>query len=525
MLVLTIRPRRRGGAPAPGAARSLRRGGSRLRISYLVVLGVLGLLAWRFLWHGEARREYSTRSAEAYDHYREGEALLHAFRFREAEDVLRRSLQEDPSFAMAQASLAVALGHGGLWEPAERAAARAESLATLLDDPEERGLVLLRLSMNGLPSGCDGDSLLVILARRLPEHPLVLTARAQRAMNQQKGEEAEALWRHLLEIDPNQARAYNWLGYNAAAMNHYEEALAHLQKYAFLAPDLANPHDSLGEILSYLGRYEEAEREFRQALELQPDFYFSLLNLARIYVEQGRVDTALKICDKLHEQVAETAIDPRIDQLLIRLFHQQEMRQRLLQALRDYIARHPENQLVPYYRAVLAVYAGHTARGQAMLDSFLVKQRKDLAGPSSAAKEASLAHLQHSYAACAAEIQGDWQAAAESRRAAIESMRGFPLYLLFGDFVRYGNALLHLQRSGEALAQADLVLQVNPRWIPALLLRARALVQLQRFEDATQAIDFLQAALSSAQPDFPAVARTDSLRRVVAQSAYTSLKK
>ncbi len=72
-------------------------------------------------------------------------------------------------------------------------------------------------------------------------------------------------------------------------------------------------------------------------------------------------------------------------------------------------------------------------------------------------------------------------------------------------------ALLRLGRGEEALAQARLILDVNPRRIGALVLETKALPALGRRDAARAALARLRAALAHADRDLPAVAVTDSL--------------
>jgi tetratricopeptide (TPR) repeat protein len=479
-------------------------------ITVVALILVLAFLVGR----GGEDRLYTTSSQKAYEMFLSGEEALNAFRMHEADSLLTRAVELDPRFAMARASLAIARRYTQRKQASE-IAAEADSLARPLADGE-RMLVQLRLAVHGLSRRVDPDSLVSLLEKIRPNDPELLRSKAILAMQEWHGEKAAELWRRVLAIDPNDARAYNYLGYNAAYMGRYEEALQYLNKYVFLTPKQANPHDSLGEILSYLGRYEEAEREFRLALELQPDFYPSLLNLARVYMEQGRVDTAVKILSTLREQVAGTTIGVQIDELLVRLFYQQDLRPRLRQALETYVSRYPENSIACYYRSLLQAWDGSFAASQAALDSFLTERQEELARRWTPVEAANLEYVRHAYRATVAEMQGDWQAAVTGWQAALEAMREFPVQYLFHAYVHYANALLKLQRPAEALAQVDRVLDVNPRWIPALLLRTESLLRLERYAESRQALDFLEAALTEAQPDFPAVAAADSLDRVLA---------
>jgi tetratricopeptide (TPR) repeat protein len=111
-------------------------------------------------------------------------------------------------------------------------------------------------------------------------------------------EDANAIFREWLAVDPNSAIAYNLLGYNAAYRGDYAEAVSDMKKYAFLAPDQANPFDSLGEVEAANGRYEDAIRDLKKALAIKPDFYPSLVHLGVAYSGQGDYAAARDALEK-----------------------------------------------------------------------------------------------------------------------------------------------------------------------------------------------------------------------------------
>jgi tetratricopeptide (TPR) repeat protein len=106
-------------------------------------------------------------------------------------------------------------------------------------------------------------------------------------------ERALAIFAELLAVDPNNAEAYNQIGYYHAYRGDYEKAIENLKKYQFMAPDQANPHDSLGEVQAYSGRYDEAIANLERALKVKPDFMPAYEHLGVAY--EGRGDLARAI--------------------------------------------------------------------------------------------------------------------------------------------------------------------------------------------------------------------------------------
>ncbi len=105
-----------------------------------------------------------------------------------------------------------------------------------------------------------------------PTSPWGLEAKAGLAWGRVELDEAEKLYKELLEADPNWVTAQNNLGYIAMGRGDFDEAEDHFMTYQYIAPDQANPHDSRGELLTLVGRYEEAWDEFKAALDIHPGF-------------------------------------------------------------------------------------------------------------------------------------------------------------------------------------------------------------------------------------------------------------
>jgi len=128
--------------------------------------------------------------------------------------------------------------------------------------------------------------------------------------------EAEQLYRQILETAPDNANVLNMLGliaqsrgmhqeaaayfYRAAekapqhfpiffnlaislgALNRHLEAIEALQKVIKLKPDLPEAHYSLGNIYWQQNRISEAKAAFQKALEINPDYLSARTNLAEI---------------------------------------------------------------------------------------------------------------------------------------------------------------------------------------------------------------------------------------------------
>ncbi len=460
---------------------------------------------------------YTTSSPEAFALYEQGEQALNSLQYRKAEHLLQEALAIDPGFAMAQAALAELYRINSTPESHREAVARAESLAALLTDQEERLLVLLRASRGTDVATCDADSILKLLEKRRPKHPLVRETKAAREQYWGDPAVAKEIWLELLREDPNYSRAYNWLGYLAASQGEYEQALGHLQKYAFLSPEIANPHDSLGEILIYLGRYDEAERELHQALQMQPDFFASLLKLAQIYLEQGKLAKGIDLLEQTRSQIAGTHLEEFVDRLLISTYYDHHLIDRCLEVCSRFATRHPASKISPFYRALLLAGRGRFDEARAINDSALAvfQTQADKKGIKKA--DLTMTRIRHSFEAIFAEMLQQYDIAANEWETTLAASEDLPPHHLFGWRTRLGENLLKVGRFEEARIQAKKVLDTNPNLIRPLLIATEAACAMGMFTQAQESLDRLESILASADPDLPDVARADSLRALLDQ--------
>ncbi len=482
------------------------------RWAVIVVLALV-LIAVGLVQQGHRDLEYTTTSPEAHALLEEGDMALFAFQWDKAMQSLERAVELDPDFAMARAALAYTYAAWGHPEEAEEEAALADSLAELLDDEDERMLVQLRLTRFHENRSARAESLLAILTEHKPDNLMVMAAQAGMAEGRGDRGEAEQLWRRVLEVNPNFAHAYNYLGYAAANRGSYDEAVDLLQKYTYLAPGLANPHDSLGEVLTYVGRYEEAEQEFRRALELQPDFYASLVNLARVYIARGQVAKGQEIMAMTGEQLADSEVYMRYLYLASRTYADFWMLEELDKTAARFIELYPDDHFAANMRIFKFTHDGNVKKARAIADSLAAYRRKEVYPRLNEYAQSVMESFRYRYEALFAHYAEQPAEEAAAWAISLEKAIFLAPHELISYRKPYALSLVALQRDQEALHQAREILQSNPRVIPALVVQAETLVALQKYEKASKAVDMLQKALERADPDYPAVARAASLRQ------------
>ena len=123
-------------------------------------------------------------------------------------------------------------------------------------------------------------------------------------------QQAEQIFRQIVQADPGQADAFNRLGGIAYERGDYARAVEHFRRAIALRPANASYHNNLGLVYYILGRLPEAIASYRQALRHQSDAVGGPsergdpqpeLDFPRIYSNLG---VAFKDLGKLDEAVA-----------------------------------------------------------------------------------------------------------------------------------------------------------------------------------------------------------------------------
>lgn len=151
---------------------------------------------------------------------------------------------------------------------------------------------------------------------------------AQQYQQRDELDEAEALYRRVLELEPEHPEALHYLGVLHQQRGESDAALAVMRRSLALVPDRAdwhsnlgivlqqrgevegaidaysraiqlgqghaNAYSNLGVLLRLCGRYEEAEVAYRRAIELNPQHADAYQNLAVVLSLTGRMPEAVK---------------------------------------------------------------------------------------------------------------------------------------------------------------------------------------------------------------------------------------
>jgi len=166
--------------------------------------------------------------------------------------------------------------------------------------------------------------------------------------------DGEHLFRHAVEVVPNNAPAWDWLGVALGQLGRKDEALVCYFTALRLEPQDKQAHYNLGTLCLEIGRFEEAINQFNAALHEDPDFADAHHNLGTALLNHGQPEAVLQ---HLAKAVALRPTDPRFHQDLGSiLFMQSQLDQAILQ-FRETLRLNPNSA------------EGHRSLGVALIQS------------------------------------------------------------------------------------------------------------------------------------------------------------
>jgi tetratricopeptide (TPR) repeat protein len=102
----------------------------------------------------------------------------------------------------------------------------------------------------------------------------------------------DTLWRHALDVIPDDFIAHNFLGRRLYDQGQTIQAAYHFSETVRLAPAFADGHNNLGLVLLKQGRLDDAVEQFREAIRLNPTAE-DLNDLGMALARRGDLDEAL----------------------------------------------------------------------------------------------------------------------------------------------------------------------------------------------------------------------------------------
>jgi tetratricopeptide (TPR) repeat protein len=179
-----------------------------------------------------------------------------------------------------------------------RADEGAEDLKKLLDGKDDREVWVALAQVYEKAKNFSEQSKALEAAEKLSdskeEREAIYFMRGAMYEKMKRYEEAEQQFRRVLEMNPKNASALNYLGYMLADRGvRLEEAHQLISKALELDPDNAAYLDSLGWVYYRMGKLDEAERYLLRAIERYARDAVVHDHLGDVYAQQGRLKDAI----------------------------------------------------------------------------------------------------------------------------------------------------------------------------------------------------------------------------------------
>jgi serine/threonine-protein kinase len=104
---------------------------------------------------------------------------------------------------------------------------------------------------------------------------------------------SEREFRRAIELDPNNARAYQWNGSRLMMIGLYDQALASFDRAIEIEPTLPDIRNNRGGCLVAAGRIDDGIAEIKKSMELDPTFPWTHSHIS--YVYRMREDRAASV--------------------------------------------------------------------------------------------------------------------------------------------------------------------------------------------------------------------------------------
>jgi tetratricopeptide (TPR) repeat protein len=250
--------------------------------------------------------------------------------------VLKALLRESPGDVEAIVELLEFLIERQKWSDVERWIEHAERHAVPTD-----ALLLPRAQLALARGGLDKAAALIMTAsERFGDLPTVLRVRATVSMLQDRFDDALAVYRRLLTIDPNDDAAMLGALRTLLALERFEEAESMGADLVRRLPLDADAHQAYGQALAALDRVDRAKFHLERATTLDPEFGEARVDLAEIVFDEGREEDAMEM---LERHLEEYGRDPVVVLALVDFYSQRGHFAEAADLLRRHLRDEPDD--------------------------------------------------------------------------------------------------------------------------------------------------------------------------------------
>ncbi len=292
-------------------------------------------------------------------HFYNGESGL-------AEETYHKALDRNPKLRQARFDLA------GIYRQKGKLDRAREQIDKLLEDrPDDRKALLIRgdvaLLQKDIETARDSFTRLFKL---IPESPLAQFKMGLIFFIEKKVEQAASLFEKALSTNPGFEPALNQLVQVMVRKNDLSGAIKRVEDQLVKIPENAKYHQLLGSLQAVDKKFDLARKSFEKSLQINPDNFQVMLNLVRIEITEGSLDTAITRTKALREKSPDNL---GIAIFLAALYEQTERYKMAKVIYEEILKTNPENK--PTANNLAFYYAQHEPSEENL------EKAKSLVGP------------------------------------------------------------------------------------------------------------------------------------------------
>jgi serine/threonine protein kinase/Tfp pilus assembly protein PilF len=218
--------------------------------------------------------------------------------------------------------------------------------------------------VEGYPLAKDAALKSIAIDSALSEAHVCLAQLKWRYDRDWRGSEGE--YKLAIDLDPGNATAHHWYGYDLMCFGRYEEAIREIKRALELDPRSLVINRNLGQVYFRAGRFAEAKYALQKTLEMDPKFSFAHQYLGCILYQEGKYQEAL--AEFLKEKEFAKGWDSRIDSWLGVTYLKLGQRNKTQEILADLEKKSGQMYVPPTTLAALYFVLGDTDKGFKCLD-------------------------------------------------------------------------------------------------------------------------------------------------------------
>ena len=285
--------------------------------------------------------DLTTNSIEAYHYFLRGRDDYEKFFYHDAQKFLNKSVELDPTFAVAYLYLSRANGALFAYKERDDVLKTAKKYSQKLTEKER---LYIEASYADIIERDPGKQwrLLSELAAKYPEEKYAHAELGRHFENQGKNREAAEAYDKAIALDPSFGFIINQAAYSYMKLGEMEKAIEYFGRYASVNPGLPNPLDSMAEAYMRMGKLDEAVAKYKEALAIKPDFFTTCGPLSYAFALREDYPEALRWAGQFIER-ATTPAGKAIGYWLLNYFDY--LLGRLDEALAEYAALKKQHEL------------------------------------------------------------------------------------------------------------------------------------------------------------------------------------